>query len=303
MKSQSAMEYLMTYGWAVLIIAAVLIALFSLGVFNTTNTVPKVPPNTCRVFRPNGPGTTAFINLQGLCSGVLPDFVMRSSGVGDYVQIANSNSQSSLLNIQGNQISITAWVYISGSPFHDVVDKENQYGMKLNYDNYPHQCTPSNYAGLCLEWDTSNDWNGISFPIPSAAFNQWIFVAVTMDGNHKYWYANGHPIGSEIVSGSISYVPSNVVIGAISTGYSGYGEAEWFNGDLANVQIYNESLTPQDIMDMYINGIGGPPLALQSLVGWWPLNGDTNDYSGNSENGYIYNNAFSGSWVQNYTVT
>lgn len=34
-KLQSAMEYLMTYGWAILIIAVVLGALFSLGVFNT----------------------------------------------------------------------------------------------------------------------------------------------------------------------------------------------------------------------------------------------------------------------------
>ncbi len=32
-KGQSAMEYLMTYGWAILIIAIVLAALFSLGVF------------------------------------------------------------------------------------------------------------------------------------------------------------------------------------------------------------------------------------------------------------------------------
>jgi hypothetical protein len=37
-KAQSAMEYLMTYGWAILIIAVVLGALFSLGVFNGTGT-------------------------------------------------------------------------------------------------------------------------------------------------------------------------------------------------------------------------------------------------------------------------
>jgi hypothetical protein len=36
-KSQSAMEYLMTYGWAILIIAVVLGALFALGVFNSTS--------------------------------------------------------------------------------------------------------------------------------------------------------------------------------------------------------------------------------------------------------------------------
>ncbi len=36
-KAQSAMEYLMTYGWAILIIAVVLGALFSLGVFSGGN--------------------------------------------------------------------------------------------------------------------------------------------------------------------------------------------------------------------------------------------------------------------------
>jgi hypothetical protein len=36
-KAQSAMEYLMTYGWAILIMAVVLGALFYLGVFNSGN--------------------------------------------------------------------------------------------------------------------------------------------------------------------------------------------------------------------------------------------------------------------------
>jgi len=36
-KAQSAMEYLMTYGWAILIIAVVLGALFELGVFNSSS--------------------------------------------------------------------------------------------------------------------------------------------------------------------------------------------------------------------------------------------------------------------------
>ncbi len=36
-KAQSAMEYLMTYGWAILIIAVVLSVLFSLGIFNQSN--------------------------------------------------------------------------------------------------------------------------------------------------------------------------------------------------------------------------------------------------------------------------
>ncbi len=41
MAAQSAMEYLMTYGWAILIIAVVLAALFELGVFNGSNLAPQ----------------------------------------------------------------------------------------------------------------------------------------------------------------------------------------------------------------------------------------------------------------------
>jgi hypothetical protein len=39
LKAQSSMEYLMTYGWAILIIAIVLAALFSLGIFSSSSLV------------------------------------------------------------------------------------------------------------------------------------------------------------------------------------------------------------------------------------------------------------------------
>ncbi len=41
-RAQSAMEYLMTYGWAILIIAVVLAALFAIGVFNGSNVTSSV---------------------------------------------------------------------------------------------------------------------------------------------------------------------------------------------------------------------------------------------------------------------
>ncbi|MDE1852117.1 MAG: hypothetical protein KGH69_05565, partial [Candidatus Micrarchaeota archaeon] len=39
LKLQGAMEYLMTYGWAILIVAVVLAVMFSLGVFSSGGTV------------------------------------------------------------------------------------------------------------------------------------------------------------------------------------------------------------------------------------------------------------------------
>ena len=48
-KSQAAMEFLMTYGWAILIVLVVTAALFFLGVFNprTTNFCIATAPFTC----------------------------------------------------------------------------------------------------------------------------------------------------------------------------------------------------------------------------------------------------------------
>ncbi len=68
LKGQSAMEYLMTYGWAILIIAVVLAALFELGVFGSGGT-----PQACiaqsgyicatPTFSANGT-TGSFINFS-----------------------------------------------------------------------------------------------------------------------------------------------------------------------------------------------------------------------------------------------
>ncbi len=55
MKAQSAVEYLMTYGWSILIIAIIIASLIELGVFNSANSTP----NSCI-------GTTGYS-----CSGVI----------------------------------------------------------------------------------------------------------------------------------------------------------------------------------------------------------------------------------------
>ncbi len=302
-KEQSAMEYLMTYGWAILIIAIVLVALDSLGVFNPQYFASTANPGSCSIYRPNGPGTTTEISLVGTCNSQIPKFVFRSQGVGDYVLIANSSSTSNPLNI-ANSITITAWVSIVAGPYHDVVDKEGQYGMKIDYNNNPQYCNPSGYSGWCLEWDTSNDWTGYGFPLPNALTNQWMFLAVSQSGNTKYWYDNGALLGTETVSGSLSYAASNVAIGSISPcSIVGYGSAEWFNGDISNVQIYSTALSQNSIEALYQEGIGGAPIDLQNIAGWWPLNGNTNDYSGNGNNGNANGGSFyGGPWWINYAA-
>ncbi|MGC8538979.1 MAG: hypothetical protein ACP5MK_03885, partial [Candidatus Micrarchaeia archaeon] len=61
------------------------------------------------------------------------------------------------------------------------------------------------------------------------------------------------------------------------------------NGYISNVQIYNTSLSAQQIQQLYQEGIDGRPLPNAGLVGWWPLDGNANDYSGTGNNGVQQN--------------
>ncbi|MCL4389136.1 hypothetical protein M1397_00795, partial [Candidatus Marsarchaeota archaeon] len=96
-RSQSAMEYLMTYGWAILIIAIVVVALFSLGVFNPSNFAARAQPGLCEVLR-----SSAVVSLAGQCNGLLPEYVAQFNG---------GTVQLPQLPITIGSVTITAWVY------------------------------------------------------------------------------------------------------------------------------------------------------------------------------------------------
>jgi hypothetical protein len=80
------------------------------------------------------------------------------------------------------------------------------------------------------------------------------------------------------------------------------GLIDYFTGSIADVQIYNTTLSAAEIKALYQEGVGGAPIRLQNLAGWWPLNGDARDYSGNGYDGQIVGGvSFNGSWEGSYT--
>ncbi|MFP3288819.1 MAG: hypothetical protein RXO35_00045 [Candidatus Micrarchaeota archaeon] len=124
------MEYLMTYGWAILIISVVLAALFQLGVFNPMTFAPKAPPGSCQVFRRNGPYITSFINLEGICSGELPQYVAQFNGAG-----ANVTIKSSSPLLTSNQATMAVWAYWnSGHPGgrQEILGADSSPGYEIN---------------------------------------------------------------------------------------------------------------------------------------------------------------------------
>ncbi|MEM3820345.1 MAG: LamG-like jellyroll fold domain-containing protein [Candidatus Micrarchaeaceae archaeon] len=279
-KSQSAMEYLMTYGWAILIIAVVLGALYSLGVFNANNFAPKAPPGSCQVFRPNGPGTSFDLNLEGVCNGELPEYVASFRGNAD-----NDGSNISIQNMpalassSGNGVTVTLWV--------DPKNTSNFGGLAIAGQNLQ--------IGWATEFTvTASGW--ISAPSLAPA-NTWTFLAGTdTNGGNIYFYMNNDPPVAGTNTASI--LPGEWIFGAYyPTGCNPCA----FNGMMANIQIYNTSLSASEIQALYQEGIGGAPIDLQNLVGWWPLNGNANDYSGNGHNGVPSNVMFVSNWWSGYT--
>ena len=91
-------------------------------------------------------------------------------------------------------------------------------------------------------------------------------------------------------------VAEELSVGKQPACYCGY-----FAGMIADLQIYNTSLDYASVNALYQEGIGGAPIDLQNLVGWWPLNGNANDYSGNGNDGVPTNVVFTSSWINGYT--
>jgi hypothetical protein len=283
MKLQSAMEYLMTYGWAILIITLITGILLTLGIFRQGSFGPRAIAGSCYVSRPNGPGSTQFITLKGICGGELPQYVAQLNGQNSYVNSGNGAS----LN-PSNAITVSAWVKlgISGA-FQGIVARDNGVWIETSYS-----VVFGNDNKLDLRVSSTGGWtsyalNDVISTNTFASTGDWYHVVAT----YNYLTA-GTSVGSVYVNGVLEKTNTGLTgplfTNARNVRVGSYGLAYYLNGKMANVQIYNASLSASQVQAIYKGGLGGVPLVLQNLAGWWPLNGDPNDYSGNGNDGVAY---------------
>jgi hypothetical protein len=178
----------------------------------------------------------------------------------------------------------------TGGAQYGWIDEEFVWGLKFGQPNTPQLC----FATTAGSWAWCVQWN-----LPSFSANTWYFIAATYNsGSPTEFYINGIQYPGPTESGVMTTGTSGPLqIGpAISNGNNA------LNGMIANVQIYNTSLSANEIQALYLEGIGGAPINLQHLVAWWPLNGNANDYSGNGNNGKIIGNVnFVSNWYNGYT--
>jgi hypothetical protein len=124
--------------------------------------------------------------------------------------------------------------------------------------------------------------NGVTTSSGILTNNTWYYVVGTDNNGLIQLFINGISVGTA----SNNY-PLNQVI---SIGARGSGVFYYFNGSISNVQIYNTAISANQVQQLYQEGISGPPITSNGLVGWWSLDGNAQDYSGNNNNGVIYGN-------------
>jgi hypothetical protein len=121
----------------------------------------------------------------------------------------------------------------------------------------------------------------------TAPTSTWVMIAYTINSLvvNSYMYSPGQNAQSSSVmsaAGTTSLaLPSvNFYIGS----YGGASIYQQLSGKIANVQFYNSVLSSSQIAQLYEEGIDGIPISNSFLIGWWPLNGNSNDYSGSGNN-------------------
>ncbi len=284
------MEYLMTYGWAILVIAVVLGVLFQLGVFSTASFAPKAKAGQCQV-QVVGSGSSTTHQLAGLCSPELPQYVATFQ-TSSYIDV--SSLQSKLTG----SLTVTGWVYFTdayGTPCRTFIDNW-QGASTYGFESMLYGCAGL-YVGNSLGSPSAIGWSTGVVPT-----DKWVFLAVTYNETTG---ALQSLVGGDTLStqsgrpGSLtSPSPIPFYIGA----QPGSSSVISFNGYISNIQLYNNSLTSAELNGAYQEGIGGAPVAPQYIVGWWPLNGNFNDYSGNNNNGQSSGVGFTGSWTNGYSA-
>ena len=306
-KMQSAMEYLMTYGWAILVIGVVIVVLYQLGVFNFFgSSLPKGQAGGCQVIRQNGVNTTLFESLQGICSSIPPQFV------GVFAKQYSWINASQASYTTGNIVNLTvsAWILQFGNGPGCPGTPPRALGKSQGAGTGPLANVQGWWINTACGTVTTSFCAGNGQLLAGGGrtcvtsgpldVNHWYFVTAVIGGNTISEYINGTLVGSAQVPGNIVTTRSPFLMGASGWGDSTY--ASPFNGLIADVQLYNSTFNANSIVTLFNRGIGGAPTKLSSLVGWWPLNGDIADYSGDLLHGVPSNVAYTTYWIYDYSV-
>ena len=207
-----------------------------------------------------------------------PLSVAKFNGGSSYINLGTANT----LDLDTSSFTVSAWI----NPARHVLSS-TRFGVIGTY-------SPGWYLGIYASAgaESYRFYNGSTYctftPTGSLIFLNWTHLAVTRNtiSNSVILYVNG--TAKATCAQNVVVASANPVdLGKTPNGY-------YFNGTIADVQVYNTVLSSTSISSLYSAGITGTPIAGANNVGWWPLNSDAIDDSGMGNNGAMTSTTFTG---------
>lgn len=181
----------------------------------------------------------------------------------DYLDAGNP----SVLNLTGDEVTLFARIKLESAVAEGkILSKWSDDGDKFQY------LLSTNNGDKCLfAIDASSQKNIVG--TTTLLIGKWYDIAGVYDGSEMriYCYQNG--VGGEenstSQSGNMSSTTAPVRIGA---GSGGSGTENPFDGDTGHCAIWDQALSVNEIESL-ANGINPLQLSRDSLIAYWPLNG------------------------------
>jgi len=213
-------------------------------------------------------------------------------GVGDYISVPKSND---FLTTQGHGITVDAWVQTSTTgtrmgiaAIEDGPDNEHQdWDFEIDAANQLKASLLNNAGGayLTISGGTAGLVNN----------GEWHHVALVYDddANSLTIYLDGINVGVDTsTTGTQAIGDYQLTIGVSLLA----GAPKWFNGNIADVQIYNHSLSDEEIYSNYLGNRSGDQFVhnvtceggTNDKVLWMHFDEDSDmviDYSGQGNDG------------------
>ncbi len=210
-------------------------------------------------------------------------------GVNDYINVSDT------VSLNPTSITITAWVKPSTTTYGTIIMKYNSSNKGYGY-----------YAGGGSSGVEQRFFvDGVSADANNfLTVNQWNHIAVAYNTTHVFFYLNGVSDGTSALAGGTIDSTTNVLRIGADTGVTPI--QEFLNGSIDEVRIYNRALTAEEVAGLYNGtksnhielwttpvqgGLNDTPAPTSSneagLVGYWKLDGDATDSSGQGNNGVV----------------
>lgn len=158
-------------------------------------------------------------------------------GSNDYIKVINNFGTSF------NVFSAEAWVNLKniGTQFRYILERgDTHFYVAIKPDR----------KIIFRHVDLTN---GATETGPNATeFNEWTHVAVVYDGTKTHIYVNGNLEKEQADTGTISFSPSHPLYIGSSQYAPSYPDRTW-NGTIDEVKIYSHALTPEQILQNYLD--------------------------------------------------